>query len=330
MPTPPPAPVPTAPPRPTAPPPRKHEALEDVCIEVVQRIVRDIGRDQPRGHIAKVVDDSEACVSLGTRDGTQAGDVLEIVRPASEPREVVGRMRVISVQEQLSRCALLTGRIEQKDIAGRLNDVLPEAYPARMNTWIAAVHIHSGAGIAEQALRSALSLAIARSERLELSQAADAEYQLDVRATAHEHGVSLDMELRSTRPDRLIAKATGHVKTCLSVEDMGYRSALEANLPGGWPLAVGEAALKDVFPVVRRVGDALFFQSDRAGTIVGWAFTDGKLVVAGRADLSTKGRSNALQATWHSAADAVAKRVIAVRDGNIGETFNSTVLFYTA
>jgi len=286
--------------------------------ETVTGLVGKLLQGGSRAGVIVKVDDKKVYVDLGAGDGAKVGDELEVVRKATdvkhpvtgeklgEERDVAGKLKVVSVQPKLSVCDLLSGQAEQKNDQGEFNKVLPAQSQSKIKVRLAKAAVDANASLSEAALPEALTAACAGSARLELADAAQAEYELRAQAKKAETGAQITLMLIELKSGRTVAQSEGVHKTVLTAADLGLKMAVVAETKANLQLDPIYEAAKTVTRV-RRAENALIFDAVGPSRHIAVAYANGKIIVAQRRSFSRLKDYDELEASFSSVCDFLRK-----------------------
>lgn len=295
---------------------------------------------QVEGVIAQAVG-SKIYINIGSDAGVRVGDEFDIVSrtvvikdPISgqvigEEREVVGRLRVVSVQTKMATCSLLEGKAEQKNAEGEFNRVLPPLTPKKRRASIGAMDLERGAGVSESALTAAIRDLAPQSGWLELTTVARADFELQAQTRKAENGCTIALIVINRETAEVVDRAEALYRTGYSAAQLGFKSAVATKLVNTIPIGPAKAALQKI-GTVEVVGDALFIPKAGARGEVAWVFPDGRIVIASRRDLSRREHHNQLKVAWTTVVKEIASVTADVKTDKAHEYFLDLAEYYTA
>ncbi|MBP7936371.1 MAG: hypothetical protein KA354_17160 [Phycisphaerae bacterium] len=271
---------------------------------------------QPTGAIAKV-SGNKVYINLGSASGIEKNDTLDIVRttgrkpepansghPPATKREVVGRLKVATVQEKLSICELIEGKAEERDSEGRLNAVIPSRDSGRYRVALGPVKISPDVTIGKQEVRDAMAAAATAAGWPPLAPPGQAPLELSVSMENTPAGCSIELRLEDRQNRRAAQNARGVLRTGLRASDYGFRSGLEGNLGVVLKMDPVKKALQTLGSLAE-IGDVLVLvKAGSRGESV-WVFPDSRIVVASHTPLNAARQTTQLSLVWHNVGRAI-------------------------
>ena len=269
---------------PSRPVPTARKTLDQVVADMLKRL-RGVGKSG----IVVAVTGGKVYVDLGRRDGILPGAILEVIRGIeiikhpttgkvlTERRDVMARLKVVSVQDQLSVCEPLDGAtVQPKDEKGKHYKVMSAETKRRVR--LGPVTVGGKSPPEETRIKAAL-LRCMSAAGFEI--AARAPVMLTTKADGGENELRLRIALVSGASGAELAATEGRVKLRSSAAELGVRSALEVDLGKRLNLDVVFAAANEQCQVTRH---ERFLLIAKVGTVRDWAYIteEGKIIVAGR------------------------------------------------
>ena len=133
--------------------------------------------------------------------------------------------------------------------------------------------------------------------------------------------------LRDLRP---VSHGPRPVSGELTLGDLGYKSALVADL--GVPLEMGPVreALQRKFQTVAEAAEACYVERAGPSDVVAWVFPDGRVVVAAKHEITDRQRHRELIASYHLVVATVIDTTAALHEVDVRTLLCKTVEVYTA
>jgi len=317
--------------QPPAPPGEAPSAVRTVEVPSLKSALRELLRETvperfSPGVIAKTVGE-DVYVSVGSLDGILIGDRLNVVRKGAE-RDSVGELEVTSVQPRLAVCRLVRGNAEQKSPAGEFNQVVLSEQAGAVCVSIGAVMAAEAAGVSVADLREAIADACAAHPRLRYSER-PVLYEVAAEASETPQGCSISLAVVERPGGRRVLQGKTSYRSKINLAELGYQSALIAELPAPPRLDATRSALVRLGVKPHDAGAGLFAPRIGAKGEDAWLLPGGAIIVASREALSNSSRMDALQATWKQVADATAGVTAAIDRKQLDSSFRNTVQFYT-
>jgi len=267
----------------------KLPTLEETLLQLLGRLNQEPTKS---GMIAKV-EGERIYITLGRLEGVRVGDEFEIVRriteikhplsgkKISEERDVAGRLKATSVQDQLSVCSLLSGQAEQKNDKGELNKVVNVGSSGKKKLSLGAVKIEGSGAVAEQGLMGALIAALGRADNVRLVDADETAFELRCQAKNVPLGAQLLIGTFERQSGNALNAAEGLYKATYSAKDLGYATAVVVRMESDLDLdAIYESAKSIV--QARRTKSALLFRDLGVNRHAAVVHPDGKVIIVDR------------------------------------------------
>ncbi|MFO7902074.1 MAG: SHD1 domain-containing protein [Planctomycetota bacterium] len=311
--------------------------LRETLTNMVEQLTP--GSSEP-GTVVKVSGD-RVYINRGAKDGSTEGAEYDIVRGVTaitdpstgeklgEDRDVVGRIRVVSVQEKMSICELVDGEAEQKNSEGEFNEVLP-AETGGMQASIGRIELNPEAGVSEEEVTQGLAAACKKSGKINLGDAfQSSKYELRLSGEASGGAVDLTLLLIDSSAGRELGRARGTHKTGLSLAELDYKSALTADLGVSLKIEPVHKALERKFGTVQQAGDVFFVKNAGPRNEDVWIFPDSRIVVAAKRELSDSKQCAQLALAWTDISRTLAGVVADVKEEGIQDRLKESSQIFT-